>query len=59
MAGAFHEHGLITEYIVSVIPVILGAGVPLFAGKGSLEQLKLVDSRSYRNGIVQLRYLPG
>ena len=55
LAVAFGEHGRITVYIVSVIPVMRGAGVPLFADSGSQKQLRLVDSRSYPNGIVQLK----
>lgn len=54
LAAAFGEHGLITEYIVSVIPMIPGAGALHFSGKRSREWLRLVDSRSYLNGIVQL-----
>jgi dihydrofolate reductase len=57
LAGSFREHRLITEYIVSVIPVILGEGIPLFASSGEREYLQLADSRSYQNGVVQLRYL--
>ena len=34
IAGAFRAEGLISEYIVSVMPVILGGGVPLFRGPG-------------------------
>ncbi len=35
LAAAFGKHGLITEYIVSAIPMILGVGALRFAGKGS------------------------
>lgn len=57
LAASFRADGLITEYVVSVIPVILGSGVPLFAPAGPTEHLKLVESRSYPNGLVQLRYV--
>jgi dihydrofolate reductase len=57
LAGSFREQRLITEYIVSMIPVILGEGIPLFASSGEREYLQLADSRSYPNGVVQLRYL--
>jgi dihydrofolate reductase len=50
--------GLISEHIVSVIPVLLGAGIPLFDGPGPFEELRLVSSRAYDSGIVQLRYRP-
>lgn len=56
LAAAFRAEGLISEHIVSVIPVILGAGIPLFDGAGPFEKLKLTSSQAYASGIVQLRY---
>ena len=58
LAGAFQSAGLIDEYIVSVLPVILGAGVGLLGGTGSLESLDLADTTRYDDGIVQCRYMP-
>lgn len=56
LAAAFRAEGLITEHIVSIVPVVLGAGIPLFDGPGPAQQLRLVSSRAYPSGIVQLRY---
>ena len=56
LAAAFRAERLITEHIVSVVPVLLGAGIPLFDGLGPREALRLKSSRGYANGIVQLRY---
>jgi dihydrofolate reductase len=56
LAASFRAKGLITEYIVSVVPVILGAGIPLFASRGPKESLTLAESKSYPNGLMQLRY---
>ena len=57
LAAAFRAQGLISEHIVSVVPVLLGAGIPLFDGPGPEQSLRLAGSRSYASGIVQLRYL--
>lgn len=57
LAGSFRVQGLITEYIVSVIPVVLGAGVPLFGSPAPAERLRLVASKVYPLGLVQLHYL--
>jgi dihydrofolate reductase len=57
LAASFRAEGLITEYIVSVIPMLLGAGIPMFDGAAPREELRLVGSKAYGNGIVQLRYL--
>jgi dihydrofolate reductase len=57
LAGSFRREGLIDEYIVTLIPVLLGAGVQLFVPPGPQEQLALAESRSFPNGVVQMRYL--
>jgi len=56
LAASFRAKGLITEYVVSVIPVVLGAGIPLFASRGPKESLALAESKPYPSGLVQLRY---
>lgn len=56
LAASFRAAGLITEMIVSVIPVVLGAGIPLFDGPGPASALSLVETKTYANGIVQMRY---
>jgi dihydrofolate reductase len=56
LAAAFRAERLITEHIVSIIPVLLGAGIPLFDGPGPGQQLRLLSSRAYPGGIVQLHY---
>jgi dihydrofolate reductase len=56
LAGAFQAEGLISEYIISIIPVILGAGIPLFGSHGSAQALKLIESKTYPSGVAQLKY---
>jgi dihydrofolate reductase len=57
LAGACHTEGLIAEYIIPVIPVLLGKGIRLFGGNGAHEALMLVESQRYASGIVRLRYV--
>ena len=56
LAAAFRAERLISEHIVSIVPVLLGGGVPLFDGPGGEETLRLKTTRAYPSGIVQLRY---
>lgn len=58
MASSFRQEGLISEYIVSIIPVILGGGIPLFAPQRLPDRLNLLESKTYPEGLVQLRYAP-
>ncbi len=53
---SFLNAGLVDEVTVTVIPVILGEGVPLFAGAAGRSALRLEASRDLGAGIVQLRY---
>jgi hypothetical protein len=55
LAGAFRAERLISEYIVSVVPLILGGGA-LFSGAGPLETLRLMNLHPYANDVLQLRY---
>lgn len=50
------DAGLVDELTITVIPVILGRGLPLFAGAAFRHQLELTGSEDYENGFVQLRY---
>lgn len=52
----FMKLGLIDEYRLSVHPVILGAGKPLFVDIQQREELQLIDVNRYSSGVVQLCY---
>jgi len=48
---------LIDEYIVSVIPIILGNGKRLFLGDTPTIKLAAQPSKQFDSGLVQLRYI--
>jgi len=53
----FLRAGLLTDLTLSVIPIILGAGIPLFGPSTATDQkLQLVESRSFPSGLVQTHY---
>lgn len=57
LAASFHAEQLISRYIVSVFPLLLGSGIPLFAPhRTSIDVLRLVTAKPYKSGIVQLTY---
>ena len=52
----FIDLGLIDVYRVSVHPVALGSGKPLFENLKERVKLKLIDTKVFRSGVVQLIY---
>ncbi len=50
------EKDLIDEYIISVIPTLLGDGKRLFIGGVAPLSIELVETKQYDSGLVQLRY---
>eukprot|EP01031_Cornospumella_fuschlensis_P042016 gene42016-51295_t len=58
-AGLLAE-GAITEFDLFTMPVLLGRGIPLFAGgHPPAQKLALLDTQTWPNGVVRLRYAIG
>lgn len=47
---------LIDEFIISIIPVLLGKGTRLFNNNNEFSRLKLVSAKSFDTGLTQLHY---
>lgn len=57
LAASFHNARLISRYIISLFPVLLGSGVPLIAPSSSGERsLRLIGAKPFPSGVVQLTY---
>ena len=53
---AFMKEDLVDEYRLSVHPVLLGSGKPLFTGLMERKNLQLKETKSFPSGVVQLIY---
>ncbi len=54
--NALLKENLIDEFIISIIPIFLGEGVPLFKNGRPENMLELIGSKQFDKGLVQLHY---
>jgi dihydrofolate reductase len=59
VVAQFLAAGLLDDLTLSVLPILLGAGRPLFALHGPERRLTLEACRSWPTGLAQLRYRIG
>ncbi len=50
------KQNLIDRFVVSIIPILLGGGVSLFRQGRQKQNLKLINSKTFPSGLVQLWY---
>jgi len=55
LAMQFADADLLDELHVTIVPVVLGEGLPTFSGR-LRQRLRLTGTRAFRNGMVELRY---
>jgi len=56
LVSQFMHHEAIDDILLSVIPIVLGSGIPLFPGRSKETKFELINSRSYSTGAVMLNY---
>lgn len=58
LAQTFMQLDLIDEYRININPTVLGEGKPLFANVSRKIPMKLLESKTFKSGVVALRYEP-
>ncbi len=58
LTASLMEVGLVDEFWLSVHPILLGSGKPLFEGLKDRVPLELIHSQTYSSGLVALTYKP-
>ena len=56
VASQFADEGLLDEVLVTVVPVVLGSGKPLFDRRLPGRPMQLMGTRAFKTGMVELRY---
>ncbi|MFI6299348.1 dihydrofolate reductase family protein [Nonomuraea sp. NPDC050790] len=56
LAGAAMRAGLIDEYVLVTVPVMVGGGTPFFTALDNWVNLNLVETRTFPGGVTMTRY---
>lgn len=56
VAAQLARHELIDDLIVTIVPVLLGSGMPLHPGVAVTRPLRLVDTHRFDSGAIELVY---
>jgi dihydrofolate reductase len=56
VASQFAEHGLLDQLEVTLVPVVLGSGKPLFDRRPPGGPFQLLGAETFASGMVGLRY---
>ena len=54
--GSFLDEGAIDEFIITVLPIFIGEGIPLLAPKYREVPLRSLGVQQFPDGVVQLHY---
>ncbi|HEX8445212.1 MAG TPA: dihydrofolate reductase family protein [Sphingomonas sp.] len=57
-ARSLVAHGLVDQFILLVIPVALGTGLPIFSDLAAPLRLRLIESKAFPGGAVAQTYRP-
>jgi dihydrofolate reductase len=56
LIASFLDAGAIDDFVITVVPVFIGKGIPLIAPKHRHIPLRLMSSTPFSDGVVQLHY---
>lgn len=59
LIASFLDRGAIDEFIIHVIPTLIGEGIPLIAPRHRTVPLKLLSVKKFPDGVVRLHYRVG
>lgn len=56
LIGSFLDAGEIDEFVIHVVPILIGEGIPLISPRRRSVRLRLLSARRFPDGVVRLRY---
>ncbi len=56
LASEFFKQGLVNELVITIVPIILGSGLPFFQEISKDIQLLMKKTRAFKDGMVETTY---
>jgi dihydrofolate reductase len=56
LIGAFVDAGAIDEFLLAVMPVLIGEGIPFVAPRHRTVPMQLLSARPYPDGVIMVHY---
>jgi len=56
LARSFLQEDLIDQLYLGIVPVIIGAGIPLFPSGFPERKFSLIENKTYSKGLISLKY---
>ena len=56
LARAFLKADLVDELYIGILPVLIGAGIPLFPAGFPQREFELLENKTYSKGMIALKY---
>ncbi len=56
LIAQFINNNLLDEIIITIVPRLLGRGIPLCPELNEIQKLKLKENKNFNDGVVQLKY---
>jgi dihydrofolate reductase len=56
LISSFLNQNLIDEFILTLVPRLLGKGIPLCPELNSIYKLQLLEHKAFKDGVVQLKF---
>lgn len=57
LIAQFINNNLLDEIIITIVPRLIGKGIPLCSDLNEIQKLKLQETKSFSDGVIQLKYL--
>ncbi|MBS1597118.1 MAG: dihydrofolate reductase [Bacteroidetes bacterium] len=57
LIAQFINNKLLDEMIITIVPRLIGKGIPLCTDLNEIQKLKLEETKAFKDGVIQLKYL--